>query len=238
MGHVATFRKDYPKGLQYYQDMLALAQDLNHQPMIAFALHDMGQLNYHKEDYRQAYSYFARAMNFGRFLIQKITLIGCISSAHVFIAPDETDVEYLSLAINCHLLVPMSLKIVEKARIHIEKILPPKIYDDAWERGKLLDIESTFERLLASIPEQEIQPSSPDVSTVSQTANQALTEPLTDRELEILYLVADGYSNKEICEYLILSKNTVRSHLKHLYSKLDVDSRTRAVATARNLGLL
>lgn len=62
--------------------------------------------------------------------------------------------------------------------------------------------------------------------------------PLSERELEVLTLVADGLSNDEIAKDLFISRATVKTHLGHLFTKLDVDSRTGAVATARKLGLL
>jgi LuxR family maltose regulon positive regulatory protein len=65
-----------------------------------------------------------------------------------------------------------------------------------------------------------------------------LVEPLTSRELEVLRLMADGLSNSAIAQQLVVSVGTVKSHLKHIYSKLGVESRTQAVAQARNLSLL
>mgnify|MGYP003525099254 FL=1 len=61
---------------------------------------------------------------------------------------------------------------------------------------------------------------------------------LTNRETEILDLVAQGMSNKEIAEQLFVSKYTVESHIKHIYRKLSVTKRTKAVSTARSLGIL
>ena len=63
-------------------------------------------------------------------------------------------------------------------------------------------------------------------------------EPLTGRETEILNLVAQGLSNREIAEQLFVSKYTVESHIKHIYRKLSVSKRTKAVSTARSLGIL
>jgi DNA-binding NarL/FixJ family response regulator len=62
--------------------------------------------------------------------------------------------------------------------------------------------------------------------------------PLSERELEVLTLVADGLSNDEIAKELFVSRATVKTHLGHLFGKLGADSRTGAVATARRLGLL
>jgi ATP/maltotriose-dependent transcriptional regulator MalT len=61
---------------------------------------------------------------------------------------------------------------------------------------------------------------------------------LTGREKQILQLIASGLSNKEIEETLFISINTVRTHIKNLYSKLEVESRTQAVQRAGQLGLL
>jgi LuxR family maltose regulon positive regulatory protein len=67
---------------------------------------------------------------------------------------------------------------------------------------------------------------------------QALVEPLSERELEILRLIAAGRSNPEIAELLYLSLNTVKWHAKNLYGKLHVGSRIEAVARAQELELL
>jgi DNA-binding NarL/FixJ family response regulator len=61
---------------------------------------------------------------------------------------------------------------------------------------------------------------------------------LTRREMEVLQLVANGLSNIEISRRLFLSEATVKSHLVHVYTKLDVDSRTSAVAAAAARGLI
>jgi LuxR family maltose regulon positive regulatory protein len=66
----------------------------------------------------------------------------------------------------------------------------------------------------------------------------ALVEPLTERELEVLRLIATGLSNREIAQELFVAVSTVKSHINHLYGKLEVRNRTQAVARAQKLGLL
>ncbi|MFI7245974.1 response regulator [Streptomyces qinglanensis] len=61
---------------------------------------------------------------------------------------------------------------------------------------------------------------------------------LTQRETEVLSLVAEGLSNKDIGRRLHLTEGTVKSHLARIYAKLDVDSRTAAVAAATDLGFI
>jgi LuxR family maltose regulon positive regulatory protein len=62
-------------------------------------------------------------------------------------------------------------------------------------------------------------------------------EPLSERELEVLQLVAGGLTNQEIASRLFLALNTVKSHSRNIYGKLDVHSRTQAIARAQALGL-
>ena len=77
------------------------------------------------------------------------------------------------------------------------------------------------------------------IATVLRGAQQeALAEPLTERELQILRLLTDGLSNKDVGERLYLSPDTVKSHLVNVYRKLGVESRAYAVAVAIRRGLV
>jgi LuxR family maltose regulon positive regulatory protein len=74
--------------------------------------------------------------------------------------------------------------------------------------------------------------------STASPAVQRLAEPLTERELEVLRLIAGGLSNREIAQQLVVAVSTVKTHINHLYGKLEVKNRTQAVARARELGLL
>ncbi len=75
-------------------------------------------------------------------------------------------------------------------------------------------------------------------SRLQGRAEQPLIEPLSERELEILQLIAEGLSNQEIGQRLFLSLPTVKWHTSNIYGKLDVKNRTTAVARARELDIL
>ena len=65
-----------------------------------------------------------------------------------------------------------------------------------------------------------------------------LAEPLTDRELEVLRLIAAGGSNQRIAHDLVVALDTVKKHVTHILGKLGAANRTEAVARARQFGLI
>jgi LuxR family transcriptional regulator, maltose regulon positive regulatory protein len=87
-------------------------------------------------------------------------------------------------------------------------------------------------RLLASFSGAEVEAARPPA------LEEEMIEPLSEREVEVLHLIADGFSNSEIAQRLYLSMNTVKGHTRNIYAKLNVNSRTQAVARARALGIL
>jgi len=105
-------------------------------------------------------------------------------------------------------------------------------FDAALERGRYRDLDQTFSELVDLFGMLPYKTSSMTI------APQPLTDPLSDRELEVLALLAEGVSNKEIAEKLFLSVGTVKVHVRHIYNKLDVSNRTEAAAIANNLKLL
>jgi LuxR family maltose regulon positive regulatory protein len=90
-------------------------------------------------------------------------------------------------------------------------------------------------RLLAAFPSAEPEQREPSKSQAPETE---LIEPLSERELEVLQLIAEGLTNREIASRLFLSLNTVKAHTRNVYGKLDVHNRTQAVVRARALGVL
>jgi LuxR family maltose regulon positive regulatory protein len=67
--------------------------------------------------------------------------------------------------------------------------------------------------------------------------DQALLEPLSERELQVMRLVVAGLSNRQIADQLVLSLGTVKTHIHHIYGKLDVRNRAQAIARVRELHL-
>jgi LuxR family maltose regulon positive regulatory protein len=90
------------------------------------------------------------------------------------------------------------------------------------------------QRLLAAFPDAQ------RISGISREREQStdLIDPLSDREIEVLRLMAAGYKYKEVADRLVISINTVRHHNRNIFSKLNVNSRVQAIERGRELDLL
>lgn len=108
-----------------------------------------------------------------------------------------------------------------------------RLWIEKQSRGQGHSLTSYADSLLAAFAQSATMPQ-------SKINNQksSLVEPLSQRELEVLQLIAQGLSNAEISEQLCLALSTVKGHTQKIFEKLDVQRRTEAVARARALGLL
>jgi LuxR family maltose regulon positive regulatory protein len=95
-----------------------------------------------------------------------------------------------------------------------------------------------LDRVLAAFPKQSQTLTSPSQRMAKQTQTQPLQEPLSERELQVLQLLAQGASNQEIAQELVIVIDTVKRHMSHILAKLGVQNRVQAVKRAHELGLL
>jgi len=118
--------------------------------------------------------------------------------------------------------------------------------DGAWEVRRALEAgvqgyltrESSQQQLLDAVRSLARGTRYVSERVAGRLADSLAEAPPTEREQDVLYLLADGLSNKEIGRRLNLSSGTVKAHLRNLFCKLDATSRTAAVAKARGRGFL
>ncbi len=89
-------------------------------------------------------------------------------------------------------------------------------------------------KIFDSVQEQPTVTNQPLIEPLTD----ALIEPLSERELEVLQYLATGMSNQAIADQLFVSLAAVKWHARNIYGKLEVNNRTQAVARARELGFL
>ena len=113
------------------------------------------------------------------------------------------------------LILDFRLRIEKQARVEARKL---KGYAD---------------RLLSAFPQ-----AGPTPKSTIRDLQSTILEPLSERELEVLRLLATDLSSTDIAQQLVVSTNTVRSHIKSIYGKLNVHQRHAALERAKELGLL
>jgi len=108
---------------------------------------------------------------------------------------------------------------------------------DAAVIERMIDAFSSPNILKKSETEERITPPVPKTQT-NAAADSLDTAGLTNREVEILRLIATGATNREVADYLVISEGTVKNHLSNIFSRLGLRDRTQAVMYARERGLL
>jgi LuxR family transcriptional regulator, maltose regulon positive regulatory protein len=105
------------------------------------------------------------------------------------------------------------------------------IREESARTGDPADFVSYVDRLVEGLSAR-YQPQ------VKESPTSAIAEPLSVREGDVLDLIAQGRSNKEIARILSIAPETVKSHVKHIFIKLNVEKRAQAVSRAQSLGLV
>ena len=119
-------------------------------------------------------------------------------------------------------------------RTFVDKTLPiVQLLSEARKKGML---PSYVAKVLAAFETQKQSKDKP--SPAPALASELLLEPLSERELEVLRLIAQGLSNQDISKRLFRSLDTIKGYNRNIFGKLQVENRTEAVARARALGLL
>jgi len=152
------------------------------------------------------------------------------------------------------MLVPIPTPANGVPPTHREPVPPTYVdsHDHVWLLvDKASPMAAVFEQITAAesptMPATDHQPAAHSPSawldmSLTESAHPGSTvldvESLSRREIDVLRLMADGQSNQEIAQVLILALNTVKMHIKHIYRKLGVKNRVQAVAQAHVLGLL
>jgi predicted ATPase/DNA-binding CsgD family transcriptional regulator len=182
-------------------------------------------------DYEAARQYLSKVFGFLAKIHGRVGIVQYVAVAAIILAHRGNParaVELLALAFTHPVGASGWMEkwpLLTRLRAHLERTLGAETYAAAWERGARLDLETTAAELQARF-------------TAKASASQPLEDPLTERELEVLRLLAAGLSNQDIADRLVISLGTVKSHTANIYGKLGVNNRVQAIVEAKKLGLL
>ena len=180
-----------------------------------------------------------------------IWLLVCLPCAAVFLALSNQParaVEVLALGWT-HPKAPTGWldrwSLLTQLRADLEARLGSRAFKAAWARGAQRDLGHTVHDLLAGLrPDERVDSrtnqaiGNPTLASLDRPVGQALIDPLTPREMEVLQLIVAGLDNHGIAEELVVATRTVKKHINHIFSKLAVSHRGEAIARARELALV
>ncbi len=261
LGDLARWRQDFERAERRYDESLRLFRRLDMSLGIAWTLHCLGHLALHLTDLQRASTYFLESLDYFRTkseatggklaslegLAACVALKGSLRSAALVLGACATLFEQTAQR-RAHISPQEYEHFVDSIRMQLGE----SDFNAAWREGQALTLEQVVEvalRLFTTSRELALTEGSasslseakrPNLSQLSpRTAGMdAPTEPLTSREREVLVLVAQGYTNRQIAQRLYISHKTVEIHVSHILSKLNISSRTQAATWAVKRGIV
>ena len=229
LGEIALKEKDLQQAREHFQRSRAIYEDINDRGGLATSLNGLGTVFLMRGEYKQTRGCFLNALRTSiEIHHSSLTAIVMTGIAQLLLEADETrDVTRMLSLVAYH---PASEpETIEFAR-DLAREYKLKLVSEQDE-----SFDEFVSRILIWLPTIELMDKAP---TVASPSASPLIDPLTDRELDVLRLIAGGSTNQQIADALVISPGTAKWYTSQIYSKLGVKSRTQAVVHARELGLI
>ncbi len=230
LGRIAFRRGQYDDAKAFFQESLVVNRNMEFRLETATSLSELGSVAVVQGNMLEARRFFRDSLSIGlEIQLTPVLLEIMMGIAGLFVAEGEhAKAIKLVATIVDH---PASHHVVKDRAREASEILNPlkaEYSPPARKREEAVDVLAAelLGELTATLGETVLQ------------VQQMLVEPLSQRELEVLTLVAEGFTNRDIAIQLYIGISTVKKHMNHLYRKLDVKNRTQAVARAREYKIL
>jgi predicted ATPase/class 3 adenylate cyclase/DNA-binding CsgD family transcriptional regulator len=246
LGNVALREQQYANAEERFRLSLDIYEEINDRGGLARSLAGLGQTAVANGQLRKACDHYQKALAIAvdiHYVPVMLSLLGAVGEFFLELGELETGLKLLSRAAS-------HPKGEHETRERAGQILtlhrtktPADRFQTAVEAGASTDLLALAISAQADLLrlEREVEQRSTAAEARAgraQKEEQPLVEPLTARELEVLDLIAQGMSNQQVADTLIVSTGTVKWYTSQIYGKLGVKSRTQAVAQARALNLL
>jgi DNA-binding NarL/FixJ family response regulator len=228
---------DYAQAKWAFEQSLPLFQELGHEYLIGSIHCDLEDIIFAMKDYPLAAFHYQQSLrilaNIGGFSYYVLPTLIHLSQLWRSLQHKAKVVELLTLVAEEVRTLPIDREHAQQMLLQLASEMPHADFADAEMRGRSLKLSEAVQEQMRAL-DRLIQIPTPTTDPSTSPA----TDLLTARELEILRLVADGFTNGEIAEQLVLAPSTIKWYVNQIFSKLDAASRTQAVAHGRTLGLL
>ena len=222
----------YERAYQTLHDNLSLYQILGSKLGIAQALNARGRVSLRLGNPTEAYDVLYEALQISTLIEVQPVILDTIVSIAEFITTQGNSVQATELLTLClhHPASHSDTKhVAQQLLTEMEQQIPAHIFADAYQQGKVSRLDDIIQQQILELP-------APQANSIT-IGNQTLVEPLSQRELEVLALIVQGYTNREIASQLHISINTVKKHINHIFGKLRVKNRVQAIIRAKQLNL-
>ncbi len=242
LGDIAFQQQSLDEALRCYNESRTLYQQINDPGGLARVLCGLSRTYLSLRDYQAAAETCRKALQLAMtieyipVLLQLLIIAGELCYA---VQNQSRGLEVLALVVNHAAANHTSRTEVQQflARHNIAELPSLLTGYDLQNIGSLLQMGLNIEWALLEVEDAQSTKPSPDPSHI-RAANQSLLDPLSPRELEVLSYIITGLQNREIADKLVVSLNTVKTHINNIYSKLSITNRVQAVARARELGII
>ncbi len=231
LGRIALLEGDNAEARRYYEQARSIRSDQGDNVGLATSLEGMGNSARAIGNSEEARRYLHEALQLSNRhkLSRTPSIFVAIGELYLQTGKQTRGIELLSVALQ-H---PVSDQDTKDRALQLLKL-----NQAITESGQQILTNKDFDAVTTALLDELLNLENMQLTTQTPQADEMLIEPLSDRELEILILIADGRSNREIADELFLSIATVKWYVTHIYSKLGVQSRTLAIVRARQLNLL
>ncbi len=235
LGDVSFLQGDEAQARSHYEEGLALAREMELKPIISVSLRMLGYLELRAGNAQRAEELFKESFQFNVERKLNIAIAHGLSSfAALALARGQNEsaakllgaTDALLEATHAH-LEPVDDAAYQRSLSAARAALAESAFMKAWNEGRALPLEEAVTYAL--------QPESGRAAPTG--APPTYPAGLTAREVEVLRWLTRGLTNEQIAEQLVISPHTVNAHLRSIYGKLDVTTRTAAVRAARDLRL-
>ena len=244
LGRVATAQGDEAVARPLFEESLRRFRAIGDKTGLAYALHNLGLVAYRQGDNRRAVDHYVEALTLRREVEDRRGIAECLEGlAAVALAGSEPArgarllgaAEALRHAISAP--VPPTDRAAHARSVAATRArLGPAAATAAWTAGRSLTLEAALaEAFAAASAAQDEAAAAP--APAATTSASTLPAGISEREAEVLRLLATGLTNAQIADRLFISPRTVNAHLHRIYAKLDVPSRAAAIRFALDHGL-